>query len=103
MLKITESKENKKFDYDNRIKRLRNLTKETILITKNENIFYLTGFKGTAGWLLIHNSKKYLLVDSRYFEQATKITHKTSVVLVSNNYEGALFCIFILIEYFLRL
>lgn len=68
MLKITESKENKKFDYDNRIKRLRNLTKETILITKNENIFYLTGFKGTADGLLIHNSKKYLLVDSRYFE-----------------------------------
>ena len=31
-----------------------------------------------------------MLVDSRYFEQATKITHKTSVVLVSNNYEGAL-------------
>lgn len=90
MLKITESKENKKFDYDNRIKRLLNLTNETILITKNENIFYLTGFKGTAGWLLIHNSKKYLLVDSRYFEQANKITHKTSVVLVSNNYEGAL-------------
>lgn len=30
MFKITESKENKKFDYDNRIKRLLNLTKETI-------------------------------------------------------------------------
>lgn len=90
MLKITESKENKKFDYDNRIKRLTDLTNQTILITKNENIFYLTGFKGTAGWLLIHNSKKYLLVDSRYFEQAVKITHKTSVVLVANNYEGAL-------------
>lgn len=90
MLKITESKENKKFDYDNRLKRLTDLTNETILITKNENIFYLTGFKGTAGWLLIHNSKKYLLVDSRYFEQAIKITHKTSVVLVANNYETSL-------------
>ncbi|WP_242004611.1 hypothetical protein [Brachyspira aalborgi] len=28
----------------------------------------MTGFKGTADGLLIHNSKKYLLVDSRYFE-----------------------------------
>ncbi len=90
MLKITESKENKKFDYDNRIKRLIDLTGETILITKNENIFYLTGFRGTAGWLLVYNSKKYLLVDSRYFEQAIKVTHKTSVVLVANNYENAL-------------
>lgn len=92
MLKIMESVENKngKFDYDNRMKKLLDLTKETILITKNENIFYLTGFKGTAGWLLIHDSKKYLLVDSRYFEQAVKITHKTSVVLAPNSYEGAL-------------
>ncbi len=90
MLKITESRENRKFDYDNRIKRLTDLTNQTVLITKNENIFYLTGFKGTAGWLLIHDSKKYLLVDSRYFEQAIKVTHKTFVVLVANNYEGAL-------------
>ena len=89
-LKTFTSKDNNKFDYDSRLNRLLDITKETILITKNENIFYLTGFKGTAGWLLIYDSKKYLFVDSRYFEVASKITHKTTVVLVANTYQDAL-------------
>ena len=93
-LTLNESGENKKFDYDARLKRILNLEEENLLIIKNENIFYLTGFKGTAGWLLISDGKKYLFVDSRYSEYATKITHKTTVVLVIGTYHDALaeFC-----------
>ena len=93
-LTLNESGENKKFDYDSRLNRLLKLTKENLLITKNENIFYLTGFKGTAGWLLISGGKKYLFVDSRYCEHASKVTHKTTVILVAGTYHDALaeFC-----------
>lgn len=89
-MKMIETIENKKFDYDGRLKKLLDITNDTVLIVKNENIFYLTGFKGTAGWLLIYNGKKYLFVDSRYFEYASKITYKTTVILVANTYEEAL-------------
>ena len=93
-LTLNESGENKKFDYDARLERLLKLTNENLLITKNENIFYLTGFKGTAGWLLISNGRKYLFVDSRYCEHAVKVTHKTTVILVATSYADALaeFC-----------
>lgn len=93
-LTLTESGENKKFNYDARLERLLKLTNENLLITKNENIFYLTGFKGTAGWLLISGGKKYLFVDSRYCEHASKVTHKTTVILVASTYYDALaeFC-----------
>lgn len=89
-LTLNESGENNKFNYDNRLNRLLQLTKENLLIIKNENIFYLTGFKGSAGWLLISNGKKYLFVDSRYCEHAIKVTHKTAVVLVAGTYIDAL-------------
>ena len=93
-LTLNESGENRKFNYDARLERLLKLTKENLLITKNENIFYLTGFKGSAGWLLISEGKKYLFVDSRYCEHATKVTHKTTVILVASTYSDALaeFC-----------
>lgn len=89
-LQIFESGINNKFNYDGRLKKLLDITGDTILIVKNENIFYLTGFKGTAGYLLVHNGKKYLFADSRYFEYASQITHSTTVILVQNTYEETL-------------
>ena len=88
-LTLTESGENKKFNYDARLEKLLKLTNENLLIIKNENIFYLTGFKGTAGWLRISSGKKYLFVDSRYAEYASKVTHKTTVILVAGAYSDA--------------
>lgn len=41
-----------------------------ILITKIENIRYLTNFTGEDGFLLISNDRKILLVDSRFTTQA---------------------------------
>ncbi len=61
-----------------------------IFINKMENIFYLTGFWGTAGFLVIYNKRKYLFVDSRYSEQAANTTFETQVVLASPSYFKAL-------------
>ncbi|HYF79489.1 MAG TPA: aminopeptidase P family N-terminal domain-containing protein, partial [Symbiobacteriaceae bacterium] len=41
-----------------------------ILICKPENRVYLSGFTGSAGWLVITAAEAYLLTDFRYTEQA---------------------------------
>lgn len=45
---------------------------EAIFVSQSENRRYLSGFTGSAGWLLISNSNAYLAVDFRYVEQAKK-------------------------------
>lgn len=42
------------------------------LITKPENVFYLTGFKGSFGMILLTPSKCTLITDSRYLLRAQK-------------------------------
>ena len=41
-----------------------------LLIGSSPNRRYLSGFRGSAGWLLITSSEAYLSVDFRYVEQA---------------------------------
>jgi Xaa-Pro aminopeptidase len=57
-----------------RLKRLRQAMKEkeieALLITNPLNRRYLSGFTGTAGYLLISETAAYLLTDGRYTEQA---------------------------------
>ena len=43
-----------------------------VLISAPENRRYLSGFSGSAGYLLITKAKAILVTDSRYTEQATK-------------------------------
>jgi Xaa-Pro aminopeptidase len=45
---------------------------EVLLVCQNENRRYLSGFTGSAGWLLISDIYAYLAVDFRYVEQAKK-------------------------------
>ena len=45
---------------------------DAILVSQSENRRYLSGFTGSAGWLLISNHVIYLAVDFRYVEQAKK-------------------------------
>lgn len=57
---------------ENRIKRLREKIKnfDGFLITKPENIYYLSGFTaGEDANLIVTNSKIYILTDFRYVEQ----------------------------------
>lgn len=45
----------------------------TFLLTKHEpNRVYLSGFKGSEGWILVGEKGQYLFVDSRYTQQAKK-------------------------------
>ncbi len=93
MIKLTsiETGKNSEFDYDYRLKKLINLIgSEAHLITNGENIYYLTGFKGTAGMLVVCNSKKYLVVDCRYYEMASKIAHDCRVILSAKTYPETL-------------
>ncbi|MDB4894961.1 MAG: Xaa-Pro dipeptidase [Firmicutes bacterium] len=43
---------------------------DAVLVYKPENRAYLSGFTGTAGWLLITPAKAWLITDFRYAEQA---------------------------------
>ena len=60
--------------YKKRIQKLHELLinnqLENLIITDLENIFYLTGFTGSAAVLILHNKKSFILVDPRYTIQA---------------------------------
>jgi Xaa-Pro aminopeptidase len=43
---------------------------DALLVSQSENRKYLSGFTGSAGWLLISKNNAYLAVDFRYVEQA---------------------------------
>nr|WP_307990404.1 Xaa-Pro peptidase family protein [uncultured Niameybacter sp.] len=43
-----------------------------MLISNLTNVYYLSGFKGSNGRLLITKENQYLITDFRYIEQATK-------------------------------
>jgi Xaa-Pro aminopeptidase len=59
-----------------RLNRLRRKLEESrvdaVLISQPENRRYLSGFDGSAGWLLITGAKAILATDFRYIEQAGK-------------------------------
>lgn len=43
---------------------------DSLLITNPENIYYLSGFKGTDSWILLTLRRAYLITDFRYLEEA---------------------------------
>jgi Xaa-Pro aminopeptidase len=45
---------------------------DSLLVTKLENVRYLSGFSGSAAFLLVTPVRAILTSDSRYFEQATQ-------------------------------
>lgn len=57
-----------------RLEKVKDLIKKqslnVIIIFRPENLFYLTGFRGTTGALMVFPDKAALLVDSRYEERA---------------------------------
>ena len=50
--------------------RIKELDLETFLVISPENRRYLTGFTGTAGWVLVTQKEAYFFTDFRYVEQA---------------------------------
>jgi len=49
---------------------------DALFVSNKTNIFYLTGFKGSNGYVLVTKNHLYLLTDNRYTEKADKTTCK---------------------------
>ena len=60
------------------------------LIDSPENRYYLTGFTGTAGRVLLTGKGAYFITDFRYVEQAKKQTEGYEIVELSSNFEKGL-------------
>lgn len=78
-----------------RIERLRGLLDgsgvEAFYVTNPENRYYLSGFSGTAGALLLCRDKSYLLTDFRYAGQASRESPDFEIIQVSGVYSEKLF------------
>ena len=63
-----------------------------ILITYQPNMFYLSGFTGTSGFLLVTPNKQWLFTDFRYIEQARVQSSIFEIVKVEGglDYEKAI-------------
>ncbi len=73
----------------NRLKKLRRLLIEkeidAIFISQPENRYYLSGFKGSAGFLLITDRKAILATDFRYMEQVKIQAPDYEIFQITNN------------------
>ncbi len=59
---------------------------DVMLVVNPENRYYLSGFTGTSGALLISNKKAYLLTDFRYAGQAEQQAPHFKIKLFKDNY-----------------
>ncbi|OPY57521.1 MAG: putative peptidase [Pelotomaculum sp. PtaU1.Bin035] len=59
---------------------------DAFYVTNPENCYYLSGFSGTAGALLLCRDKSFLLTDFRYTDQAKRESPGFKVVEVSDFY-----------------
>ena len=77
-----------------RIDRLRQLMNAdglgAILVTRRENVRYLTGFSGSAGAVLIASGRPQLITDFRYKLQAHKETSGTAILIQKTDFPAAL-------------
>ena len=53
---------------------------DALLVTKRENIRYLSGFTGSSGVLVISEQQAYFITDFRYTEQANDQVHGYEIV-----------------------
>lgn len=71
-------------DYSERVKKLRQkiaeIKADAMLVSKIENIRYLTGFSGSTAFVIVDGSGQAIFVDFRYVEQAKKETKGFKIV-----------------------
>jgi len=58
---------------------------DALLVSREENCRYLSGFTGSSGWLLISNNHTILATDFRYIEQAGKEAPNFEVIQVKGD------------------
>ncbi len=77
-----------------RIDNLRQLMKsegvDALLITKRENVRYLTGFTGSAGSFLVTSGSLWLITDFRYKLQASREASGTTILIQKTDFPTAL-------------
>jgi Xaa-Pro aminopeptidase len=59
---------------------------DAILVSQPENRRYLSGFTGSAGWLLISASRAVLVTDFRYFEQVGREAPDFELVKIQDRF-----------------
>lgn len=61
---------------------------EGVLITKPENVFYLSGFSGSFGEIILTNKKTILITDSRYkLEAQKKCKFEIEILIIEDYFE----------------
>jgi len=75
-----------------RLEELRNSFKDidSLLVMNNENRFYLSGFTGSSGALVIGMEKSILVTDFRYLEQASFESPDFEVLRATDSYAEAI-------------
>jgi Xaa-Pro aminopeptidase len=77
-----------------RIGRLKNRLRaeriEALLVTKRENVRYLTGFTGSAGSVLVHAGRPCLITDFRYKVQAAREAPGVTIQIQKTDFPAAL-------------
>lgn len=71
-------------DRINKLRKLLDSDREGLLITNENDIYYLCGMRNTEGRMIITNDSAYLLVDFRYIEAAGKLVSSCEVVEISS-------------------
>lgn len=66
---------------------LKNKKIQAILVTKPENVRYLTGFIGTFGEVILTKTKKILITDARYTFEAKKICFNDVEIVEIKSYQ----------------
>lgn len=61
---------------------------DVLVVSQPENRRYLSGFTGSAGWLIISNNIAYLALDFRYLEQAKRESPEFDVVQIKGDMIG---------------
>lgn len=56
------------------------------LITKKENVRYLSNFTGTAGRILITEKDNFFITDFRYLEQVSEQCENFTIKEISSNF-----------------
>jgi Xaa-Pro aminopeptidase len=59
---------------------------DAFLVTKTENKFYISGFSSSNFYILLTESKDYLLTDFRYIEAAKALSDTFEIVRIDNEY-----------------
>ncbi len=63
---------------------------EALLVTERENVRYLTGFRGSAGVVLVASGRPCLLTDFRYMIQARRETSGVAILIQKTDWTAAL-------------